>query len=315
MGKTIIPICFAFDNNLILPACICLTSLLMNAHEDTFYDIFILYSRDVELNTQELDRLPDHYKNCSISYRPINNVFKSAYQTRGITTPAYFRLLIPEIISEYDKVLYSDVDVIFREDLSKFYNVDIDDFYFGAVDVGVEARKDIKEYVEQEIKLDASNGFFYSGNLIMNLKLLRKDKMLDKFMLLSKNDYRFQDMDIINIACNGKIKSISPEFCLTNYLYELLLNRPNEYSAVDIRSDVDNIMRKGVVHYNGIKPWAAWCINHDIWWYYYRKSLFYDEKFCYNFYSINLNESEQWTLWKRIKHVIRFFKNRNVKKW
>lgn len=37
----IIPIAFAFDNNLILPACVCISSLMMNAKEDTFYDIFI----------------------------------------------------------------------------------------------------------------------------------------------------------------------------------------------------------------------------------------------------------------------------------
>lgn len=37
-----VPIAFAFDNNLVLPACICISSLLMNAKEETFYDIFIL---------------------------------------------------------------------------------------------------------------------------------------------------------------------------------------------------------------------------------------------------------------------------------
>ena len=37
MMKTV-PIVFAFDNNLILPACVCISSLLMNAKEETFYD-------------------------------------------------------------------------------------------------------------------------------------------------------------------------------------------------------------------------------------------------------------------------------------
>lgn len=37
-----VPIAFAFDNNLVFPACVCLSSLLMNAKDDTFYDIFIL---------------------------------------------------------------------------------------------------------------------------------------------------------------------------------------------------------------------------------------------------------------------------------
>ena len=41
----IVPIAFAFDYNLILPACVSISSLLMNAKEDTFYDIYVLHSR------------------------------------------------------------------------------------------------------------------------------------------------------------------------------------------------------------------------------------------------------------------------------
>lgn len=40
-----VPIVFAFDNNLILPACVCISSLMMHAREDTFYDIFILHAQ------------------------------------------------------------------------------------------------------------------------------------------------------------------------------------------------------------------------------------------------------------------------------
>ena len=36
----VVPIVFAFDNNLILPACVCISSLLVNAKCDTFYDVF-----------------------------------------------------------------------------------------------------------------------------------------------------------------------------------------------------------------------------------------------------------------------------------
>lgn len=40
----IIPIAFAFDNNLTMPAAVAFTSLLKNASPETFYDIFILHS-------------------------------------------------------------------------------------------------------------------------------------------------------------------------------------------------------------------------------------------------------------------------------
>ena len=35
-----VPILFTFDDKLVMPACVCWTSLMENAAPDTFYDIF-----------------------------------------------------------------------------------------------------------------------------------------------------------------------------------------------------------------------------------------------------------------------------------
>lgn len=61
-----IPIVFAFDNNLILPACVCISSLLMNAKEETFYDIFILHSSKFDLHKEQFDELPKLFNRCRI---------------------------------------------------------------------------------------------------------------------------------------------------------------------------------------------------------------------------------------------------------
>ena len=53
--KNIVPIVFAFDNNLVFPACVCLSSLMMNAKDTTFYDIFILYPSSDEFDRKDLD--------------------------------------------------------------------------------------------------------------------------------------------------------------------------------------------------------------------------------------------------------------------
>lgn len=115
-----IPIAFAFDNNLILPACVCISSLMMNANEDTFYDIFILHSSNISLRKEELNKLPQYYDNCRIQYRQVDETFDASFEIRGITTPAYYRLLIPELITEYDKVIYSDADIILEWTCSNY---------------------------------------------------------------------------------------------------------------------------------------------------------------------------------------------------
>lgn len=57
--KNIVPIVFAFDNNLVFPACVCLSSLMMSAKETTFYDIFILYPASDEFDRKDIDNSPN----------------------------------------------------------------------------------------------------------------------------------------------------------------------------------------------------------------------------------------------------------------
>ncbi len=134
----IVPIAFAFDNNLVLPACVCISSLMMNAKEDTFYDIFILHSVKESLRKEQLDLLPKYYPNCRVQYREVGDTFDYAFEIRGITTPAYYRLLIPELILEYDKVIYSDVDIVFRQDLSQLHKINLGDNLLAATkDMGI----------------------------------------------------------------------------------------------------------------------------------------------------------------------------------
>lgn len=302
----IVPIVFAFDNNLVLPACVCISSLLMNAKEDTFYDIFILHSEKEKLNKTELDKVSHYFPNCKIQYRVVDETFDKSFEIRGITTPAYYRLLIPELIPEYDKIIYSDVDVIFRSDLSDFYlNTDMQNYYIAGVNSFAHLIPENLTYYKRK-GMDA-RGIIYSGNLIFNSKKIIEDNIIPKFRSLATNKYKFQDMDILNIVCNGKIKYLSPEFCLTTYISNWTIYNRSELNKFWTDEIIDRALSKGIVHYNGQKPWKGFCVNFDIWWEYYRKSPFFDEKYYFDFFYSHLNELDQLSLWKRIKILIRYF--------
>ena len=65
-----------------------------------------------------------------------------------------------------------------------------------------------------------SKKIIYSGNIIFNSKKIRDDHIITQFKKLAKNNYVFQDMDILNLICKGKIKFLPPEFCLTTGISE-----------------------------------------------------------------------------------------------
>lgn len=301
-----IPIAFAFDNNLVMPACVCLSSLMMNAKPDTFYDIFILHSEKENLRKEELNKLTSFYPNCKVQYRIVDSSFDRAYEIRGITVATYYRLLIPELIPEYDKILYSDVDVIFRSDLSEYYKVNVDGYYVAGVKALAHLIPDNCLYYTCERKLDASS-IIYAGNLVMNSKLIRETRLIDKFKEHIFQEYRFQDMDIINIVCATHIMYLPPAYCVTNYYTQLAIEKRKDLLKVWSEEEVESAMVDGVVHYNGQKPWNGYCVNFDIWWEYYRKSPYFDEKFYFDFFYKKLDEYDRLPLWKRVKILARYF--------
>lgn len=302
-----VPIVFTFDDNLIIPACVCISSLLRSASPETFYDIYILHSDKCDFTRTSLAEYNNIYPNCEITFRTVYSEFVSAFEIRGITTTAYYRLLIPEIIPEYDKVLYSDVDVIFREDLSQYYNEDLGGYYMAGVDNGSALRPAVQKYVKDKLGIDHKYGHFYSGNLVINSSEIRKDNLIPKFRELAKKDFNQQDMDIINIVCYGKIKPLSPAFCLTNFLTELIVKRKDDMLRFFSEDILNQALKKGIVHYNGPKPWKEWCVNFDIWWDAYRNSPVYDPQYYFEFFNGKQGELDKLSLTKRLKILARYF--------
>lgn len=305
---TIVPVLFTFDQLLEIPAGVCISSLLEHADKGTFYDIFILHGPKCDFSNSRLNELPAIYGNCQLSFRKVVGEFIGGYEIRGIPETAYYRLIAPDLIPEYDKILYSDVDVIFREDLRHYYEMDLGDNYFAGVDNCSALRPGVQKYLAESLHLDYRKGYYYSGNLVINSALIRRDGKMDEFRKLGKNNYNQQDMDIMNIACNGRFLPLGPSYCMTNFLYELMVTRRPEMEEIYGTEEIDHALRSGIVHYNGTKPWKDACLNMDIWWEHYRRSVFFDEKFCLDFWNNQTYKLEKLSFTKRAKLLGRYFK-------
>ena len=303
----IVPVAFAFDNNLVLPACVSISSLMMSANEDTFYDIFILHSEHEELKKEELDKIPQYYKNCRLQYKTVGDIFDNAFEIRGITTPAYYRLLIPELIPEYDKVVYADADIVFRMDLSELYSIDLGHNYIAATrDLGLNLGEDGKRYINSMPELHLGD-YIQSGFIILNNTIIKKDGLVEKFKQIAKRRLMFQDQDTLNIVCYGKILYLSLEYNMTDYSFYYSIKERDKLMTLFTHKEIENALKYGNLHFNGHKPWKKYCINFDIWWEYYRRCPFFDEKWYFDFFNYKLNELDHLPLMKRIKILLRYF--------
>lgn len=308
----IVPIALAFDEKLIFPSKICISSLLMNAGAETFYDIFILHSESCIIDDSDFNRLVAKYKNCRIQFRSVGNQFEGGFEIRDITTACYYRLLIPQVVLEYDKIIYADVDVIFRMDLSELYSIDISDYYIAAtLDLGMVLTESGMDYIKANQMLDIKQ-YIQSGFLVLNSKKMREDNLSFSFKKMYKQKLRYQDQDILNIVCRNSIKILPMKYNMTVLSHYYILY-PSMVEKIYTESEQREAIETGNIHYNGYKPWNHCCANFDIWWEYYRHSIFFDRKFYYNFFNDKAFEYDTMPLSDRLKMVYRYFRYRQYK--
>ena len=109
MKQTIIPIVFTFNDNYVLPAVIAIKSLVEKCSPSTTYKIYCLYSNVSESNRALLDKAADIER-----VKADSAIFDNAPATSEYPVDVYYRLLLHDIFPQYDKIIYSDVDVLFQ---------------------------------------------------------------------------------------------------------------------------------------------------------------------------------------------------------
>lgn len=277
----VIPIVFAFNYKVTMPAGVCFTSLLKSAKPETFYDIHIMHGEG-ELNKEyqsELLRLKDHFKNFDIKFINIGNVFSDVYVARGIPRLTYYKIIISEVITNYNKVIFSDVDIIFSGDLWELFStVDLTTNYIAGVKSAFGGK-----YME---KIGCDNDTYINcGFLVYNLKGIRNNrKLIDSQKALCGKKWIFLDQDIVNIVFKGKISFIPPKYNATFSFFISTGSQIDKLKQKYSPAEISEALNPVVLHYTGNNPWVDFCPRHDVWWQHYRESIYYDYKFYFNHY-------------------------------
>jgi lipopolysaccharide biosynthesis glycosyltransferase len=283
-----------------MQAGVCITSLLINSDSNEYYDIFILCSENVsESNRQQIQNISKNHKNCQISFIDLSGNFDDAFEIRNITKATYYRLMIPLLIPQYAKVIYSDVDIIFQEGLGGLYNEDITDYYLAAVlSRGAVSNKEANKYI-CSLNLNPDK-YVQCGFIIINSSKMIEDDICSKFKSHSNRNYLFVDQDIINIVCAGRIKNLPLKYNFTQDCFSLFFTNKSLLLQRYVEDEIMDALNRSIIHYEGTnKPWNSDCLRHDIWWEYYRKSVFFDYQFYYDSSVILFNKT------LTLKHIIK----------
>ena len=262
----VIPIFFTVDDVYIPFLAVALQSLIDNASDKNYYSIKILYTNISEENQAKINKYQK--ENVDIEFVDLNyyiNKVKDKLYTRDYySATTYFRLFIPDLYPQYDKVLYLDSDIVVLSDIADLYNIDMEDNLVAAApDDVIQTIKVFQEYAELVVGVTDYKRYFNAGILLMNLDGLRKFKFQDKFLyLLSKVKFSVaQDQDYLNRLCKGRVKLIE-----------------NTWDRMPIGGDTVKREDLHLIHYNlAFKPWHFEDILYkEYFWKYAQQTEFFD---------------------------------------
>lgn len=278
-NKEVVPVVFATDSNYVLYVNVAIQSIIEHSNIDTVYDIYILHSG---LNFSEISLLESLSKEnifikCVNVGRMIDLIDMNFHICGHYSKEMYYRWLIPEILPQYDKVVYLDCDIVVIKDIKLLLKENYHNYVIGGV--ANVFNKDTQLRIKRNFDMSIEE-YINSGVLIFNVKECIvneiKRKCLKLIRTTSERILACPDQDILNMACYGKIKLLDDAWNVQWHHQwdkeeKILENYAQKFSEAK--------NRMAILHFTSeIKPWN----NPErplayIFWKYARSSPAYEE--------------------------------------
>ncbi|MDM5331663.1 glycosyltransferase family 8 protein [Neobacillus sp. CF12] len=227
-----------------------LNSLLVNKVSKNAIKIYIIGLLSDE-NQIRLNKSVEKY-GIKISFFSIDqSLFKDFKIRNHLKVEVYYRLLIPELLSEeIDKAIYLDSDLIVKEDITKLWDINIENDYLAAVKVHLTSS--LKKTC-QSLSIPPSAGYFNNGVFVLNLKKWREDNISNlviDYLKVNHLKLRWLEQDALNALLYNNCYKLDPKWNLTTNM------------SLKFRKDRRKYKRKqkqtppAIIHFTGPrKPW------------------------------------------------------------
>lgn len=259
-----VPVVFGADDNFFIPLVVCIQSLVHHTSPENCYDIVVLANKFRPQYVKMLEKIGEGRDNVSIRVYDVAPFLQrwdmSKLKTgHRLSLATYYRLFIPELMREYNKVVYIDGDIVLMEDIANLYNIDISGCYAGAVrdgNVVHDMSESFRTYMTEVLGITDPSQYFNAGVLLLDLTAIRRDFSLDFMMEQAElKGAKHHDQDVLNSLFYGKVRFLHSCW---NGGY----------------SEDENGQGAGLIHYAGRnKPWLVPVAFSPVARYYWKHAL------------------------------------------
>lgn len=261
-----ISIAYAPDDNYVNQTVVSMKSALEHNEQVEF---IIMYSKLSAESMQKLGAVGGSLRLIKMD----ESQFADLTLSKWVTVQAWFRIKLPDLCKDLDKVLYLDCDTLIRGNLDELFSLDLTDKYLA----GVKDVWGVSKYVK---RLGMKSGVYVnSGMLLFNCNYCRKEHFFDKVVDFAKNNAKiieFCDQDSINKVVDEYKLVISPKYNLMDTWWR------GGYYEFEGEEETEYLKAKEkpvIAHLTGLKPAFKGCGNKfkDEWWEVAKKTKIYDE--------------------------------------
>ena len=139
----------------------------------------------------------------------------------GIPPTMWYRIFLPELLRDVDRLLYVDVDTVAVASLRPLWDTELGDHYLAAV-TNVWEPWNAGYPTRLGMPLDGPNAYFNSGVILMNLDLMRRDdctRRLQEWAREHAEEIIWGDQDALNALLGDRRLALHPRWnCMNSIL-------------------------------------------------------------------------------------------------
>jgi lipopolysaccharide biosynthesis glycosyltransferase len=175
------------------------------------------------------------------------------------TRAMWYRIFLPELLPDAERVLYLDADTIVVDSLGPLWELPLGDNYLGAVTNVFQAHH---FHRPAQLGLAGVKVYFNSGVLLMNLSAMRRDSCTEALRTFAlrhgPEEIEWPDQDTLNVVLSGRRLPLHPRWNCMNSV----LTFPHSPAAFGSRAVAEARRHPAIRHFEGPgrnKPWHRGC--------------------------------------------------------
>lgn len=288
-SHAIVPIVLAANDRFVPYLATMMASVIAHASPQTGYDMVVLH-RDISADNQKLIKgLAAGKANICIRFANVQAYFDQLelFIDQHLSIETYYRLVIPDIMPDYDKILYLDADMVAERDVAELYQLELGEHAIAGakdIDIAGQARQNraLVPYLTETIGLASPFDYFQAGVLVLSLKKLSQLASVPELLKTAHaRSWKCHDQDVLNHVCRGHVSYLPQQWnVLMNWKegersrMQVLQCAP-EHTFAEYEAARENPY---IVHFAGYqKPWnMPVCDMAPYFWKYAKLTPYYE---------------------------------------